>query len=58
MSCFIAADGSFVMKPSSWGVLTFVKSNSSMQEAPHANEMQHVQIKMQFTAVQERHLLL
>lgn len=29
-----------------------------MQEATHANEMQHVQIKMQFTAVQETYLLL
>lgn len=54
----IAAHGLYVIKPSSCSVITFVKSKSSMQEAPHADEMQRVQIKMQFAAVQERYLLL
>lgn len=55
---FIAAHALFVITPFSCGVITFVKSNGSMQEAPNANEMQLVQIKMQFTAVLERHLFL
>lgn len=32
-----------LFKSSSWGAITFVKSNSSVQEAPHGDEMRHVQ---------------